>query len=300
MPHGAPDVLLRAVRPGLSRSDRAVHLRADLRRQGHRDGHRRAAQDRAAASRCALPDRRPDPPGGGQHEGESYRDGLERLVGELDLTEHVRFLDRFCHRRIALLLASTDLYLTPYRSREQIVSGALTFAVAAGCPVVSTPYFYAEDLLSYRRRGAGAVRRPGRDVRGRPGPARRSGRLARGPGGGAPDRLGSGLVAGRQHTLRVLREAVEPGAGPARSDRPARPAGIRAGPLLTLVDDVGIIQHADGAVPNRATGYCIDDVARLAMRRAPAALQGSDRADSDRGGWCAAVLAFLSHGFDPG
>jgi glycosyltransferase involved in cell wall biosynthesis len=47
-----------------------------------------------------------------------------------------------------MLLARTDLYLTPYRSRDQIVSGALTFAVAAGCPVVSTPYFYAEDLLS--------------------------------------------------------------------------------------------------------------------------------------------------------
>ncbi len=49
---------------------------------------------------------------------------------------------------LAYLLSSTDLYLTPYRSREQIVSGALTFAVVAGCPVVSTPYFYAEDLLA--------------------------------------------------------------------------------------------------------------------------------------------------------
>ena len=53
-----------------------------------------------------------------------------------------------------MLLAGTDLYLTPYRSREQIVSGALTFAVAAGCAVVSTPYFYAEDLL---RSGAGVL-----------------------------------------------------------------------------------------------------------------------------------------------
>ena len=81
-------------------------------------------------------------------EGESYRLGLERLVRELDLTEHVHFLDRFfTEAELAVLLSSADLYLTPYRSREQIVSGALTFAVAAGCPVVSTPYFYAEDLL---------------------------------------------------------------------------------------------------------------------------------------------------------
>ena len=83
------------------------------------------------------------------HEGESYRLGLTRLVRDLGLDQHVRFLDRFLTiEELARLLRRTDLYLTPYRSREQIVSGALTFAVAAGCPVVSTPYFYAEDLLA--------------------------------------------------------------------------------------------------------------------------------------------------------
>lgn len=89
------------------------------------------------------------------HEGESYRLRLERLVRDLSLDEHVAFLDRFLTvEELAALLARTDLYLTPYRSRDQIVSGALTFAVAAGCPVVSTPYFYAEDLL---RTGAGVL-----------------------------------------------------------------------------------------------------------------------------------------------
>ncbi len=52
------------------------------------------------------------------------------------------------------MLAATTIYLTPYRSREQIVSGALTFAIVAGCPTVSTPYFYAEDLLAS---GAGVL-----------------------------------------------------------------------------------------------------------------------------------------------
>ena len=88
-------------------------------------------------------------------EGESYRLGLQRLVHDLDLCDHVWFIDRFLSiDELAMLLARTDLYLTPYRSRDQIVSGALTFAVAAGCPVVSTPYFYAEDLL---RSGAGRL-----------------------------------------------------------------------------------------------------------------------------------------------
>ncbi|HVD55152.1 MAG TPA: glycosyltransferase [Propionibacteriaceae bacterium] len=88
-------------------------------------------------------------------EGESYRLSLHRLVRDLDLCDHVSFIDRFLTiDELALLLARTDLYLTPYRSKDQIVSGALTFAVAAGCPVVSTPYFYAEDLLSS---GAGVL-----------------------------------------------------------------------------------------------------------------------------------------------
>jgi hypothetical protein len=35
--------------------------------------------------------------------------------------------------------------------------------------------------------------------------------------------------------------------------------------LLTMTDDVGIIQHATYDVPNRASGYCTDDIARAFM-----------------------------------
>jgi hypothetical protein len=35
--------------------------------------------------------------------------------------------------------------------------------------------------------------------------------------------------------------------------------------LLSLVDDVGIVQHAYGAIPNRSSGYCVDDAARLVI-----------------------------------
>jgi hypothetical protein len=52
-----------------------------------------------------------------------------------------------------------------------------------------------------------------------------------------------------------------------------RPAGVadlhlsslRVDHLLTLADDVGIVQHAHGIIPNRETGYCVDDVARFAV-----------------------------------
>ena len=78
-----------------------------------------------------------------------YRLMLERRVVELDLGDHVEFDDRFLSiDELADLLAATDVFVTPYRNREQIASGALTFAIAAGCGVVSTPYWYAEDMLA--------------------------------------------------------------------------------------------------------------------------------------------------------
>src|SRR4029434_3132962 len=40
---------------------------------------------------------------------------------------------------------------------------------------------------------------------------------------------------------------------------------VRTDHLRTLVDDVGIVQHATGVIPSWETGYCVDDVARLAV-----------------------------------
>ena len=84
-----------------------------------------------------------------RREGERYRLMLERRVFELGLGEHVEFDDRFLSiDELVDLLAATDVFVTPYRNREQIASGALTFALAAGCGVVSTPYWYAQDMLA--------------------------------------------------------------------------------------------------------------------------------------------------------
>jgi hypothetical protein len=82
-------------------------------------------------------------------EGERYRLMLERRVVELDLGGNVEFDDRFLAiDELSDLLAATDVFVTPYRSREEIASGALTFALAAGCGIVSTPYWYAQDVLA--------------------------------------------------------------------------------------------------------------------------------------------------------
>ena len=71
---------------------------------------------------------------------------------------------------------------------------------------------------------------------------------------------------------------------------------MRTDHLLTLVDDVGIVQHANGVIPNRQSGYCVDDVARLAV----VALELARRGDEQT--WTSIVyrsIAFLQDATDP-
>ena len=78
-----------------------------------------------------------------------YRLLLERRAVALGVADHVEFDDRFLSiSELAELLHATDVFLTPYRNPEQIASGALTFAIAAGCAVISTPYLFAKDMLA--------------------------------------------------------------------------------------------------------------------------------------------------------
>jgi glycosyltransferase involved in cell wall biosynthesis len=212
-------------------------------------------------------------------EGERYRLMLERRVLELGLGAHVEFDDRFLAiDELSDLLAATDVFLTPYGNREQIASGALTFAIGAGCAVVSTPYWYAQDMLAS---GAGVLV-PFRDSEAL---ADAVCRYVEQPDALAAaraeaQRIGSSLAwpAVAEATALVLQEADE--LAPRR-----RPAGVadlhltslRADHLLTLADDVGIVQHAHGVIPNRESGYCVDDVARLAVVSLARARRGDEQ-----------------------
>ena len=82
-------------------------------------------------------------------EGEAYRDRLRSAVNELGLQEHVLFVDRFVgQEELGRWLQAADVFVTPYPNLDQIVSGTLSYALAAGRPVVSTPFAYASEVLS--------------------------------------------------------------------------------------------------------------------------------------------------------
>jgi polysaccharide biosynthesis protein PslF len=82
-------------------------------------------------------------------EGERYREGLRRRAGELGIDGMIRFDQAYRPTsEIPALIASADIVLLPYDSTEQVTSGVLIEAVAAGRPVVSTRFPHAVELLA--------------------------------------------------------------------------------------------------------------------------------------------------------
>ena len=82
-------------------------------------------------------------------EGESYRKSLEKIVDELDLAQHVIFINKFLPlNEILDYLQLTDVYLFTSKDPNQAVSGTFSYAISCGCPVVSTPIPHALEELS--------------------------------------------------------------------------------------------------------------------------------------------------------
>lgn len=80
--------------------------------------------------------------------GEAYRGELAEQAARLGLDGRVRFVDRYVDdAELVTWLSASDIFVTPYANAQQITSGTLAYAVAAGAAVVSTPYEHALELL---------------------------------------------------------------------------------------------------------------------------------------------------------
>lgn len=139
-----------------------------------------------------------------QRDGESYREGLRRRVAARGVGDLVELADRYLGvAELADLVQRADVVLLPYDSREQVTSGVLNEAVAAGRPVVSTAFPHAVELLGdgtglvVPQRDPAGLESALRRVLGEPGLADElAGRAAR----KAPDLLW-GAVAGRYREI---------------------------------------------------------------------------------------------------
>ena len=238
-------------------------------------------------------------------EGESYRLSLERLAERLGMTQHVAFYNRFVElEELEQFIGAADIYITPYLTRAQATSGTLCYAFGCGKPVISTPYWHAEELLAEDR----GVLVPFHD----------SASIAAAVCGLLADearldamrarayRAGRGMIwsEAARHYLASFRRARRDHRhlhGPRLAVRTLAEQLFEL-PELTLdhierlTNSIGIFQHAAYAMPSYADGYCTDDNARALLLMI--LLEGSDHDTLARRQLATRYSAFLQHAFD--
>jgi glycosyltransferase involved in cell wall biosynthesis len=205
--------------------------------------------------------------------GESYRVGLETRAVELGIERNIFFHNHYVTLPVLVeFLKSADLYVTPYRSKEQIVSGTLAFAVSCGKAIVSTPYWYAQEMLA--------------DGRGCLADFESAESLAENINHLLDDDVfrkdvqKKAYAHGRQMIWPevakryddVFKSAMDVYRPTAVETTPVEKPGlhmtlpeVKLDHLHRLSDDTGMLQHAVYATPNRNHGYCTDDNARALL-----------------------------------
>lgn len=206
-------------------------------------------------------------------QGEAYRESLLARVRELGVEDHVVFLDQFVDQATLLeFISMCDVYVTPYLNEAQMTSGTLAYSYGLGKPVVSTPYWHAQELLADGRGVLvpfGDAAATGREIAElltddtrRQAICKRAYAVSRSmTWERTAERYTSAFENARQgHWLKAV-------ARPVKAPEPHSPAppAMQIGHFLSMCDDTGLFQHAVHSVPDRSHGYCVDDNARALL-----------------------------------
>jgi len=209
-----------------------------------------------------------------RRDGETYRLSLQWLAQEKGVEGQVIFYNRFVSlEELVEFISAADIYITPYLNSAQITSGTLAYTLGAGRAVISTPYWYAQEMLAEER---GALV-PFRD----------------------PEALAEQVIylldnEAKRHAMRkraylfgrdmiwpqVARRYMESFKRAKAERRHFTPTGFAVKPLDKrpgelpplkldhlhhMTDETGVLQHALFTVPNYREGYTTDDNARALM-----------------------------------
>jgi len=240
------------------------------------------------------------------HDGESYRLSLQRLAQKLGVAGNVIFHNSFVSlEQLIEFISAADIYITPYLNAAQTASGTLAYTVGAGKAIVSTPYWYAEEILAEGRGALFDFNDPGAlseqvldllDHEFKRHAMRKRAYL-----------FGREMIwpkvaqrymecferarTQRRHTIPTG-FAVKP-----LDQRPADLPPLKLNHLRRMTDGTGMIQHATFIVPNYREGYSIDDNARALIAAVLAAeLELSNGQSLDL---ASRYLAFVAYAFNP-
>ena len=238
-----------------------------------------------------------------QQDGETYRLSLQRLAQEKGVEGQVIFYNQFVSlEELVEFIGAADIYITPYQNPAQIVSGTLAYTLGAGKAVISTPYWYAEEMLADER----GVLVPFRD----------------------PPALAAQVIdlldnETKRHAMRKRaymfgREMIWPQVAQrylesfarARAEkrnftpsvfavkpldkRPAELPPLKLDHLRRMTDDTGMLQHALFTLPNYREGYTIDDNARALM----VSVLANELGHSEVSEMASRYLAFICYAFN--
>jgi glycosyltransferase involved in cell wall biosynthesis len=222
-----------------------------------------------------------------KNEGETYRISLQWLAQENGVDGQVIFYNHFVTlEELVEFISVADIYITPYLNEAQITSGTLAYTLGAGKAVISTPYWYAEEMLDEGR----GVLVPFRDPAAL---AEQVNHLLDKESDRHAMRKRA-YIFGREMTwprvanryMKSFRSARAEHRHFAHAEFAVKPLDKRPGELPplkldhldTMTDETGMLQHAIFTVPNYNEGYCIDDNARALMVSALLEALGNEHA----------------------
>lgn len=207
-----------------------------------------------------------------KNDGEAYRLSLQWLAQEKNVESQVIFYNRFVSLdELIQFIGAADIYITPYLNEAQITSGTLAYTLGAGKAVISTPYWYAEEMLAQER----GVLVPFKD----------------------PDAMAEQVIRllddeqerhamrkraymyGREMVWEKIAQRYMESFQRARSERmlsiklpvlivkplderPGELPPLKLDHLYRMTDDTGMLQHSIFTVPNYEEGYTTDDNSR--------------------------------------